>query len=40
MADDDDKLYAVMFNDDGHISMVPSDGKSTPFGTKACAPSY
>jgi len=32
--DTEHKHWAVMFNDDGHISMTPSDGKPTPFGTK------
>ena len=38
MGDDKDHPYwCVMFNHDGHLSLTPSDGKHTPFGTKVLA---
>jgi len=35
MPDDEEEqpFWAVMYNKDGHISMTPSDGSSTPEGT-------
>jgi hypothetical protein len=32
--DREHEYWAVMYNHDGHISLTPSDGKHTPFGTK------
>ena len=34
MSEREFEYWAVMFNHDGHISLTPSDGKYTPFGTK------